>query len=118
MVLRHSLRRLGFPLICTMSGPYLISVTKCIQVRSSKEKLRLFAELCRCEVSNIVQNTGLSPFGTCKTRLYLYRKLTIDSLIFLAWFWAFFLLVKKSLAMDSENLMFLSFKTVNPDAGA
>ena len=88
-------------------GPYLISSDECIQVKEFEKNY--CADIMQVVKYRHVKNTGFISFDGKTFVYYLYPVTHNRSLIFLLGLERFSLL-SKSLAMDSENLMFSLFK--------
>lgn len=95
-------------------GPYLISSDECIQVKEFEKNY--CADIMQVVKYRHVKNTGFISFDGKTFVYYLYPVTHNRSLIFLLGLERFSLL-SKSLAMDSENLMFSLFKNGKPVTG-
>ncbi len=95
-------------------GPYLISSDECIQVKEYEKNY--CADIMQVVKYRHVKNTGFISFDGKTFVYYLYPVTHNRSLIFLLGLQRFSLL-SKSLAMDSENLMFSLFKGGKPVVG-
>ena len=95
-------------------GPYLISSDECIQVKEFEKNY--CADIMQVVKYRHVKNTEFISFDGKTFVYYLYPVTHNRSLIFLLGLERFSLL-SKSLAMDSENLMFSLFKNGKPVTG-